>query len=207
LYNFLQDITQTKAVLDLRPLEDYEKCHVRTATHVSIVPSLHEPYDSKEALTKFIDEHYINSQLRTRGLLFKKIIIYGPLEECQKLVQYLLKEGKPIEKIFIVQDVQAFFKKYPFLCSSKTVKAFAKSFPAEIIENRLYLGSFENASSEDQLEMLGITSIVNMATELENVFEGKTGLKYLKLGIHDTVESSVRPLFDEAYSFIGNLLL
>lgn len=217
LFNYLQDTTQTKAVLDLRLPEEYEMAYVRTATRVQI-PNRNAnelQQTNMESVTQFIDTHFVNAQLKQRHLLFKKIVLYGNVELVQVLTSLLQQEGK-VEKICPCYDFsfEQFYSKYPFMCSSKQGKmAYHKMMPTEIIEDRLYLGSFENANSAEQLHLLQISRIVNMAAELENVFETKQvvplqhNVEYLKLGIHDTVESSVIELFDQAFQFIDEHLV
>jgi len=176
---------------------------------------------SKEDYARFIDENFVSSRLKQRNYTCKKIIMYGfPLRLCLILAYALQQEqqlgAKAIDHIFILnpelsmQFDQVFAERYPYMVTTASKNAVPKPYASEVLKGFMFLGSFENASNATQLQDLGITRIVNMASELENCFEGKTlgssetpfEVKYLKLGIDDSVADSVAQTFELAYEFL-----
>ena len=71
--------------------------------------------------------------------------------------------------------------------------------PAQILDY-LYLGSEEHSANEKVLKINGITSILNVATGCENLFEDS--FSYKNLSVQDNCETDIAEIFDESISFI-----
>lgn len=70
------------------------------------------------------------------------------------------------------------------------------------IEPNLFLGSIEDAYDCKKLSALGVTHILNMATEIPNFHEGK--FEYKKISGRDVPTFQMHRHFDEAADFIHN---
>lgn len=71
--------------------------------------------------------------------------------------------------------------------------------PAKILEY-LFLGSEEHSSDRTILQQMGITSVLNVASNCKNHFEDT--LTYKNLPVLDNCESDISKIFDEAILFI-----
>ncbi|EFC46459.1 predicted protein [Naegleria gruberi] len=116
-------------------------------------------------------------------------------------------EGK-IENVYVLDSYKLYLEKYSYVVTFKDRIGHQTLYPSEIIENFLFLGNRDNASSDRELTDIGITYILNMAEEVENVLEemildnGEKKYKYLKLGTGDTIEHSISDLFEQANQFL-----
>nr|CAG4709993.1 unnamed protein product [Naegleria fowleri] len=124
------------------------------------------------------------------------------------LSELLRREGK-LDNIIVLTSYKSFCDKYGFLLTLReTGIGYQGIYPSEIIENFLYLGDKESASSDVELTDLGITYILNMAEEVSNDLEflevapGVKKYSYLKLGTDDTISHSISNLFDQANEFL-----
>ena len=72
--------------------------------------------------------------------------------------------------------------------------------PISKIENNLYLGSIEDAYDVKKLSVVGITHILNMATEIPNFYE--TRFIYKKINGKDSPTFQLNNYFDEVADFI-----
>ncbi|KAG2378104.1 hypothetical protein C9374_008726 [Naegleria lovaniensis] len=124
------------------------------------------------------------------------------------LSELLRREGK-LDNIIVLTSYKSFCEKYGFLLTLReTGIGYQGIYPSEIIENFLYLGDKESASSDVELTDLGITYILNMAEEVSNDLElleiapGVKKYSYLKLGTGDTISHSISNLFEQANEFL-----
>jgi hypothetical protein len=69
------------------------------------------------------------------------------------------------------------------------------------LNDNLYLGSIEDASNYKKLKTLGITHILNVATEIPNFFEPH--FIYKKISAQDTPKFQLSKYFDEIADFIN----
>jgi len=118
------------------------------------------------------------------------------------LLAEVLRREKRLDTIIVLDSYSSFCDKYPFLLTVKDKIGFQGNYPSEIIENFLYLGNKESASSDIQLTDLGVTYILNMAEEVENDLAETSKYVYLKLGTGDTVEDKISNLFDQSNKFL-----
>jgi protein-tyrosine phosphatase len=117
--------------------------------------------------------------------------------------QWLKWEGKMKNTCHcvVVRGGHASFQnRYPFLISTATAESVQGALASEIIDQFLFLGSQKNSKELRQLTALGITHIINMASELDNLYPDK--YKYLKAGIDDTIEDSVMTVVVECIKYI-----
>lgn len=195
LYNLLQDSGVTKFLFDLRKKEEFDKSRARTSISL---PGI-ENWDGSSNL----DDYFKNKVFKSRGNSFVKIIIiYSSEYELKRLTEYLLKEGN-LKIIYVCKEIEPFKKKYPFMTSSVDHSAMIGSFPSEIIDDFMYLGSYESSKNKSQLDLLGITHILNMASELE--YEHKKGdFEYYKCDADDVDGFDISQYFKGALEFIEN---
>lgn len=227
-YNILQEVGIVKLVFDVRSLEDFTISHARTAQHLpseskhvekEIIQEAEKDENFARNITDHINTVFPHNNLMKRGLVYRYIVLYGSGSHkdntiIDTLVRWLQMEQlrilttqdskEPIvEKIFVIQSTyEAFEKRYPFICTTeKNGPAYGKPYPSEIIDDFLYLGDLGNSQTMRQISDVGITHILNMAQELPNKFEDE--LCYLKLGVGDTINDIIYPLFEEAVKFIS----
>jgi hypothetical protein len=68
------------------------------------------------------------------------------------------------------------------------------------INSQIYLGSSYNAANYAELKLLGITTIINVSTEISNYF--KNYFNYINIHIDDILTDSIIPYFHEIYDYI-----
>jgi len=198
LYNWLQDTAIQKLIIDIRPNEEYDKGYLRTAINIP-VEGEHE-VDLIE-LDKNVTSK--NRAFKSRGVIFSHVIIYdedGAGSALFRFFNVLARENKFKVLHTLAGGFNSFLAQYPFLCSSVNKKALGGAYPSEIERDFLYLGSYENAKSKQQLKDLGISHIVNMASELEN--EYPYDFKYLRCRLDDIPTDSLIDHLEEALNFI-----
>lgn len=66
----------------------------------------------------------------------------------------------------------------------------------------LYLGNEVHASRKDILKRLGITSIINVSSNIPNSFQ--EDFEYKNIPIEDTYNADIESWFEEAVQYIGN---
>ena len=76
-----------------------------------------------------------------------------------------------------------------------------RDFPVEVLPF-LFLGNANNSSDNDSLSRNGISFILNVTSDLPNVFETQ-GVKYLQIPITDHWSQNLASYFPEAIDFIG----
>ena len=181
LFNLLQDVSTSKLVLDTRSREDFDAGHLPCALCLEdlldgLVTVDVESIDPKP-LFLTIGTKY--PTFRQRSFVFRYIIVYGDTEKAPKLAFLLAKEAQEClhgvpKMVYLLLDYDSFAKQYPFMPIATPHPTAPKIpnmlYPTEIIPGKLYLGTYENATSEAQLRHLGITHIVNAADELEDRF-------------------------------------
>lgn len=198
LYNWLQDTAIQKLVVDIRPPEVFEKGYLRTAINVPI--SGEYDVDLAELDNSLTPK---NRAFKLRGVVFSHIIIYDESGTSAALVR-IFKSLEREKKLKVLHTLaggyNGFVTSYPFLCSSAAKKALGGSYPSEIERDFLYLGSHENATNRQQLKDLGITHILNMASELENAYPND--FKYFSCKLDDISSQDLKVHLQAALNFI-----
>ncbi|CAK58925.1 unnamed protein product (macronuclear) [Paramecium tetraurelia] len=120
---------------------------------------------------------------------------------------YEIYHKDKVRQLFIMLDpIQIVFGSHSFLNYeiSKNRGFLDKTFPNEIIENKLYLGGGDHAQDTEMLvDILGITHVVNATIEIKNYCDQ---LKYLNIKIYDEPHIEVKQYFEDVYQFIENAL-
>ncbi|KAM9997459.1 hypothetical protein ACTFIZ_010954 [Dictyostelium cf. discoideum] len=130
------------------------------------------------------------------------------------LRHFLLKKKKT--KVIIYQGgFSQFQKDYSFMCNGSNNSSSSSSsssgggggggsqlYPSEIIKDFLYLGGVENAGNRQQLINLKITHIVNMASELDDVYPHL--YKYYRANLDDRPKANIYDHFEPVIQFIND---
>jgi len=153
----------------------------------------------------------------------EKLVLNSPEKDAVSLgfrLHQLLQEDKVRELYILVDGANNFFERYPYMDPSyhPNASAFLRTnslitaklditynFPNDIYDNRLFLGSYNQASQYVLIQGLGITHVVNVTAECTNVHEAK-GIKYLHIVILDEKQVDVMKFFKDAYEFIDAAL-
>ncbi|XP_074647356.1 uncharacterized protein LOC141903203 [Tubulanus polymorphus] len=168
LYNLLNDVEATKdeklIIIDSRDEDAFVKKHVQTAI-------------SSEDFSEGIEFSVFNDSL---------IIVYDANGRTYDLTDSRLSlvvdalRARALKPSILDQGFDRFSAKFSFMCrSSQDDGGSIITYPSEILDGKLYLGSDEHASSEDVLKHLSITHTVNISTEIGNAFPGR--VEYLKV--------------------------
>ncbi|KAN0053038.1 hypothetical protein ACTA71_012520 [Dictyostelium dimigraforme] len=125
------------------------------------------------------------------------------------LRHFLLKKKKT--KVIIYQGgFNQFQKDYSFMCNGSNTSSGggggggggSQLYPSEIIKDFLYLGGVENAGNRQQLTNLKITHIVNMASELDDVYPHL--YKYYRANLDDRPKANIYDHFEPVIQFIND---
>ncbi|KAE9418870.1 hypothetical protein Angca_003400 [Angiostrongylus cantonensis] len=74
-------------------------------------------------------------------------------------------------------------------------------FPVQILPH-LFLGNYETASDAQLLERSGVHYIINVTSNLPNVFEGNPSFHYQRISVDDNSSHNLSHYFPEAIAFI-----
>jgi len=212
-YNDLQDAAVSKLIIDSRFKNEYQDSYIKTAINVPIDSELMTAYiANKLTVNEFIHKieetclEKFKKEFNKRHMkaIYRKIIIYDDIGSTNGPASILAKaiiEQANTNTVFTIEDgFKNFQNKYPFLCSSEEKKALSGFFPSEIIPDFLYLGNYQNASSELQLGHLKISHVINAAGELPNYFQDK--LQYFNVAIDDIPTANISTAFIQTFEFI-----
>jgi len=129
-----------------------------------------------------------------------------------------LKKDKVRELFILIEGGSSFFHKYPYMNMIRHVEPIAmemssgrcfniheKDLPHDILDGRLFLGSFNQSEQYELVSHLKITHILNITFECGNCHEDK-GVKYLKISILDEPDKNIHEFFRMAYDFINEAM-
>ena len=108
---------------------------------------------------------------------------------------------------FILRDgANSFLERYPYIQKLHESKLYLEinkewGIPNEIVPNQIWLGNARHAKNKQIIKGMGITHILNMTTEIDNIFENQ-GVKYLKIPVHDYTHSEISKYFKLCYDFL-----
>lgn len=108
---------------------------------------------------------------------------------------------------YIMRDGNEFFlERYPYILethSSQLYKQIISSvvIPNEIVPNQIWIGDCHHAQSDKIIFGMGITHILNVTREVDNMFE-EEGITYLKVPVHDYSKTIISTYFKLTYEFI-----
>jgi len=201
VYNWLQDSAISKVIVDVRSTQLFDIGYIKTAINVPILDTDSNEELNLNSLDETLDAK--NKIFKNRGLLFTRVVVYdgdGEGLPAKRLVRALLKENKLAHVKLLQGGYRIFAVQHPFLCSSSVKKSLGGAYPSAIVDNFLYLGSYENAKNKQQLQDLGISHIINVAGELENEFP--KDFKYKDIKLDDTSVTNLGQHLDDALQFI-----
>lgn len=129
------------------------------------------------------------------------------------LLYKALKINKTREVYICRNSFHAIEGKYPFMCLFEGSNLYldpkkAPNYPSEILDRRLYLGDRFHAHDKTVLHNLGITHILNVTNNVENMFEEDKHMKitYERINIEDSEDVPIHHSFSLAYDFIEKAL-
>jgi len=129
----------------------------------------------------------------------------------------IFKREKIRESYIVLDCATGFFSRYPYMANhmqsdaivtviqTPTFSSFECDLPHDILDARLFLGSFNQTEKYELVKDLKITHILNMTTECDNIHEDK-GIKYMKVSILDEDDKNIHDHFQDAYQFIHDAL-
>ncbi|XP_059138786.1 dual specificity protein phosphatase 7-like [Physella acuta] len=87
------------------------------------------------------------------------------------------------------------------LSTGSTASPISCPYPVQVLPY-LYLGSAKNSADLSQLKKYGITYVLNVTTNVPNMFENEKNFKYLQIPISDHWSQNLSSFFPEAIRFI-----
>lgn len=169
-----------------------------------------------------IDDKEDSFRLHERNVKSSIERLIGELEEPESVLNaltiYKLLHRDRLRELYLVLDGgKRFFARYPYMVTtthsiadltmgSKSVSAPVDcDYPHDILDGRLFLGSFNQSEKASVVSGLKITHILNITSECGNVHEDK-GVKYLKISILDEDDKNIHAHFQNVYQFIEETL-
>lgn len=126
-----------------------------------------------------------------------------PSEWTLHVAGVLLDENRASRLMLLEGGVESFVERYPGL-RLRPPPASATAFPSEILPS-LYLGNARHAVSEDVVQGLGITHVVNAAPEVHEchrAFEA-AGVEYCEVDERDNEDVDIGAHFERVYAFVA----
>jgi len=131
----------------------------------------------------------------------------------------LLQKDKVRELHVLVDGASDFFSRYPYMnmglclnlqqaandCGNDDRIEALHDLPHDILEGKLFLGSFNHARQFGVLKNLKISHVINAAQECHNVHEDK-GITYFKIWVRDETSDCLSGHFQKAYEFISEVI-
>ncbi|XP_022079068.1 dual specificity protein phosphatase 2-like [Acanthaster planci] len=146
---------------------------------------------------------------------FTHIVLYddhSTVTETSPVLQSLAERlrAQELDPVILIGGFLAFHAAYPFLCNKELIRnerdrsREIRTYPSEVLEGALYQGNAKHANSLEIITDLGITHIVNVTAECDNVFEGKCN--YLQLKYADELGSNMKRRLPAAADFVAEAL-
>eukprot|EP00047_Mylnosiga_fluctuans_P012001 m.24105 g.24105 ORF g.24105 m.24105 type:complete len:496 (-) comp3974_c0_seq2:102-1589(-) len=200
LYNRLQ--LGVLLVIDIRPKEDFDRMHVRSAVSVdwAALSVSHPDLMSLEGVV---------------APLFKRrrdfaVYVYddggslqNPTSRLATFLAALKADQRAALPVAVVEGgLGAVLSSHPFLIVGHP-KFAPVELPSEIIEGFLFLGNYGTASSRQALDTLGITHIVNATDVCEMKFKEDPTFTYLQCPLDDHHSSDISQFFVPFLEFVA----
>lgn len=182
-------------LLDVRSQKAFKRKHILQAFCVR-VPA------SGETLLDYSSASY--DQKWSKDCWWDKpIVIYGDatLDKSHPVVAFLAKEKRAKSVSVYKPGLEVFEESYPFLCTQSVKAHAAVTYPGEIIPGLLYLGNWEHAQNFAALKDLGISRLISIHNNPENLKVPK-GFQQLKMTVADVHTQDITPYFNPSYDFI-----
>jgi len=214
-------------LIDVRPDEDYKHMHIKTSLNLNVRKILSNS-NTQKLQTDDIETHVSklknSDRTRWKQRIITTVVIYDHSKEntaAIELYDFLLAEKKVTKMKILLGGYNLFYDVYPYLCLQSpkenedgipitTIQSVTEvvpanmTFPSELIENFLYLGSLLSADKMEVLKLLNITRIVNTAGELANFFHDHPDFMYMKVPVDDYPSTIIKIYFDETFNFIDS---
>ena len=143
-----------------------------------------------------------NSILLIAGLKTKRIhryvyILDDPIKDVEKKYKFLMSSHlKRFKKMFSVPLEESTGQK-----AFHSGQSFVQYYPNEILENQLYLGDANHATSKYVMRNMRIKRVVNVTDTIPNKFE-QENIRYLAISVDDRENVDIINEFEEFYKFI-----
>jgi len=143
------------------------------------------------------------------GNLADKIVLYdnkGDLEDnhLKRVIEFLKKFDALKEILVLEGGFQTFLGEFPFCCFGHEKYELNKIYPSQILPN-LYLGAEISSIDLSVLRNLNIRKIINVTTNIRNLFESNDEYKiqYLRIPLEDSFDSQIGVYFQKCIDFIN----
>lgn len=141
-----------------------------------------------------------------------RVRIFATLYTYARIYTYINIYTQASEVDILADGVEGYINKYKFAtCRITTEKqkqhrhqSQFPGYPSEILDDTIYLGSYDNASNQEHLKSLRITYIINVSNDLVNNFPDS--FKYIRIEIDDTIETNIIDKFDTLFDTLDTIL-
>lgn len=209
LYNILNDGALSPCIcdptyillIDTRSKQEYDANHILMARHVTYVT------------TDLQEKNIYGFPSNVNISEFTWVVIYGDeltddVNDNNDEIKLMreLDSSYNTEPFILVSGFKSFYKTFPFLCSDQDKVDFKtlQVYPSTILDNQLYQGRGDQATSLKVIDDLQITHIVNITQEHASAFPEK--VSYLTLKLDDVSHTQLIKHFDKTTDFIINAL-
>ncbi|XP_071946947.1 serine/threonine/tyrosine-interacting-like protein 1 isoform X2 [Antedon mediterranea] len=183
-------------ILDTRSVKSYSNSHILTARKHTAIDTDFECHIDLGKL-----------------LQYTMVILYGEVgtsDDDDDVTQGLLSRiGAMCDVYILVEGFSKFKSTYPALCSSdiitsKESRKKISTYPSVVLAGCLFQGNKDHAENKTILKDVGITHIVNVTSEMKNLFQDD--FVYLRIAVEDELSSNLRPRLSQAADFIADAL-
>eukprot|EP01083_Nonionella_stella_P229750 812827_1 len=203
LYNAIAAGTRDLILLDMRPASTYKELHIEAAIHFNITT----PRMYNEIATKL--SKYIHKKLMQTDCIYILYDKQHTSEQIHEMNQYVQSTAIPLiqkesswlkfKSIYHCSLFQEFQHKFSFLMTTEPVEMEEDDDSKDVTLHPV------NATDGDTLKALGITHIVNVTSNVKNLFEAD-GIEYLQCVIEDSPKANINQFFEETIQFINGAL-
>lgn len=195
LYSTCKDDPHTW-VLDVRPQKDFKKSHLVLAYSIRLTAD-------EKALLDYSKNQYALKW--SPGCWFgKHVFVYGEagLKKDHPVLEFFRRDGRAARVTFFKEGIDAIARAYPFLITSSIKGNVTKrSYPSELVPSLLYLGDWDHACDEQQLEALNIRGILTIHNHPNNL-RTRSHMKHLKIEAPDVDSHDISQHFAQSFDFI-----
>lgn len=203
--------------LDSRSAEEYRAGHIPRSLNVPVTLEDIKNEVSLEDIAKRVARMEQRTFARRAR---QRVIIYGQdgtdgdtAAECVYLATLLKAEGKVRSTEIVSGGWSTFVSKFPFLsCSFKPKEEKSGRhahlppfpwFPNEILDDFLYLGNHVDAKNKKHMELLGISSVMNVSSDVENFHPD--AFQYVNFVLPDEETADISKFFADAFAHLDQV--
>ena len=193
VFNQLQNFRQHVKVFDLRPAAEFETAHLAQAVWLA-------PFVVSETLV--LSEVVPAHTFRVAGPRRFCILILAT-ERLEEQATWLTAEFRRLkcQHVTCLLNTAEFLHRYPFLCKEGP----RRSYPNEILPQRIFLGDLKQALDPQVVHTLGITHILNATPKKVTRFVAN-GVTYCNVPIDDHDREQIHYHFRRSFDFISQVL-